>query len=167
MEKKYFPRRFRVYLPLLLLFGLLVFLMPTASKFNYDYKKGEPWMYETRVAQFDFPILKTESRNIRVRKQRRRWQEEYATASISLRSFAKRYIRTCVHHPQARGADLRGLFSKRLLILPWYTSIDGLARFSCGFFVLYHIAEKKAIRAEDFYEKSFAGWRNAVLFRRA
>ena len=60
MEKKYFPRRFRVYLPLLLLFGLLVFLMPTASKFNYDYKKGEPWMYETLVAQFDFPILKTE-----------------------------------------------------------------------------------------------------------
>lgn len=60
MEKKYFPRKFRVYLPLLILFVLLVFLMPTASKFNYDYKKGEPWLYETLVSQFDFPILKTE-----------------------------------------------------------------------------------------------------------
>lgn len=60
MEKKYFPRKFRVYLPLILLFILLVFLMPTASKFNYDYKKGEPWMYETLVSQFDFPILKTD-----------------------------------------------------------------------------------------------------------
>ena len=60
MEKKYFPRKFRVYLPLILLFVLLVFLMPTASKFNYDYKKGEPWMYETLVSQFDFPILKTD-----------------------------------------------------------------------------------------------------------
>lgn len=60
MEKKYFPRRFRVYLPLMAVFVLLVFLMPRASKFAYDYRKGEPWMYETLVSQFDFPILKTD-----------------------------------------------------------------------------------------------------------
>ena len=60
MEKKYFPRKFRVYLPLILLLVMLVFLMPTASKFTYDYRKGEPWMYETLVSQFDFPVLKTE-----------------------------------------------------------------------------------------------------------
>jgi len=60
MDKKYFPRKFRVYLPLILLFGLLTFLMPRASKFKYDYRKGEPWMYETLVSQFDFPILKTD-----------------------------------------------------------------------------------------------------------
>ena len=58
MEKKYFPRKFKIYLPLIVLTVLLVFLMPTASKFNYDYKKGEPWMYETLVSKFDFPILK-------------------------------------------------------------------------------------------------------------
>ena len=60
MEKKYFPKKFRVYLPLLTLLILLVFLMPRVSKFNYDYKKGDTWMYETLVSQFDFPILKTE-----------------------------------------------------------------------------------------------------------
>jgi len=60
MEKKYFPRKFRVYLPLILLLVMLVFLMPTSSKFTYDYRKGEPWMYETLVSQFDFPVLKTE-----------------------------------------------------------------------------------------------------------
>lgn len=60
MEKKYFPIKFKVYLPLILLFIMLVFLMPQASKFKYDYKKGEPWMYETLVSQFDFPILKTD-----------------------------------------------------------------------------------------------------------
>lgn len=60
MEKKYFPKKFRVYLPLLLLLALLVVLMPRVSKFNYDYKKGDTWMYETLVSQFDFPILKTE-----------------------------------------------------------------------------------------------------------
>lgn len=61
MEKMKFPRRFRVYVPLLCLFVLLTFLMPRNPKFNFDYKKGSPWMYETLVAQFDFPILKTES----------------------------------------------------------------------------------------------------------
>ena len=34
--------------------------MPRTAKFNYDYKKGTPWPYETLVSQFDFPILKTE-----------------------------------------------------------------------------------------------------------
>ena len=34
--------------------------MPRTAKFNYDYKKGSPWPYETLISQFDFPILKTE-----------------------------------------------------------------------------------------------------------
>jgi hypothetical protein len=34
--------------------------MPRTAKFNYDYKKGTPWPYETLISQFDFPILKTE-----------------------------------------------------------------------------------------------------------
>lgn len=61
MDKKYFPKGYRVYLPMLALFALLLALMPRASKFSYDYRKGEPWMYETLVSQFDFPILKTEA----------------------------------------------------------------------------------------------------------
>lgn len=65
MEKKYLPHKFKAYLPLIALFALIVFLMPRTSKFTYDYKKGEPWMYETLVAQFDFPILKTESQILR------------------------------------------------------------------------------------------------------
>ena len=64
MDKRSFPRQFRVYLPLIILYVLLLFLMPRISKFNYDYKKGEPWTHETLVAQFDFPILKTEQQLI-------------------------------------------------------------------------------------------------------
>ncbi|HBN01183.1 MAG TPA: hypothetical protein DD383_00885, partial [Rikenellaceae bacterium] len=30
------------------------------AKFSYDYRKGSPWSHETLLAQFDFPILKTE-----------------------------------------------------------------------------------------------------------
>lgn len=61
MEKINFPKRFRAYMPLIALFLLLVFFMPKSPKFNYDYRKGSPWMYETLIAQFDFPILKTEA----------------------------------------------------------------------------------------------------------
>ncbi len=61
MEKFNFPRKFRAYLPLMALFLILVFIMPRSPKFAYDYKKGAPWMHETLVAQFDFPVLKTEA----------------------------------------------------------------------------------------------------------
>ena len=60
MENVNFPRGFRVYLPLILLFILLVAIMPRSSRFSYDYKKGSPWQYETLIAQFDFPVLKTD-----------------------------------------------------------------------------------------------------------
>lgn len=51
------PRRL---LPLAIVFAVLVLFMPRTAKFNYDYRKGSPWPYETLVSQFDFPILKTE-----------------------------------------------------------------------------------------------------------
>ncbi len=47
------------FLPLILVFAVLVLLMPRTAKFNYDYKKGTTWPYETLVSEFDFPILKT------------------------------------------------------------------------------------------------------------
>ena len=60
MEKIHFPKSSKVYVPLILIFILLVFLMPRSSRFSYDYEKGTPWEYETLIAQFDFPILKTD-----------------------------------------------------------------------------------------------------------
>lgn len=60
MEKIRIPHSFKAYLPLIGLFLLLVFIMPRSPKFNYDYRKGSPWMHETLLAQFDFPILKTD-----------------------------------------------------------------------------------------------------------
>ena len=60
MEKINLPRGYKVYLPLIVLFLGLVFLLPRNPKFNYDYRKGSPWMYETLISQFDFPVLKTE-----------------------------------------------------------------------------------------------------------
>ena len=51
------PRRI---LPLAVVFAVLVLFMPRTAKFNYDYRKGSPWLNEDLVSQFDFPILKTE-----------------------------------------------------------------------------------------------------------
>ena len=69
MENRKFIRGFKTYLPLVLLLALLVLLMPRSGKFNYDYKKGSPWMYETLVAEFDFPVLKTGDELIREKEQ--------------------------------------------------------------------------------------------------
>ncbi len=59
--KRKFPHSFKVYLPLVVVFAVVLALLPRSRDFNYDFKKGSPWMYETLIAQFDFPILKTES----------------------------------------------------------------------------------------------------------
>lgn len=60
MDKVRFPSSKKVYLSLLALAVILLFILPRVGKFSYDYKKGSPWMYETLVAQFDFPVMKTE-----------------------------------------------------------------------------------------------------------
>lgn len=60
MEKINFPKKLKVYVPLILMFVLLTLLMPRSLRFGYDYSKGTPWKYETLIAQFDFPILKTD-----------------------------------------------------------------------------------------------------------
>ncbi len=38
---------------------ILFFLFPSAGKFKYEYQKGRPWMHETLIAPFDFPVHKT------------------------------------------------------------------------------------------------------------
>ena len=69
MEKIKIPRSLRAYLPLIGLFLLLVFIMPRSPKFSYDYGKGSPWMHETLLAQFDFPVLKTEAQMLEERER--------------------------------------------------------------------------------------------------
>ena len=61
MKSVRFPKQFRVYAPLIVVFLVLVFVFPKTAKFSYDYKKGSPWMSEDLVAQFDFPVLKSDA----------------------------------------------------------------------------------------------------------
>lgn len=39
---------------------LIYFLFPREGKFRYEYTKNTPWMHETLVAPFDFPVYKPE-----------------------------------------------------------------------------------------------------------
>ena len=59
----------RRLLPLAIVFAVLVLFMPRTAKFNYDYRKGSPWPYETLVTDFDFPILKTEEQLLEEREK--------------------------------------------------------------------------------------------------
>ncbi len=61
MEKPGLPRDYKVYIVLVALLIALVLMFPRTGRFNYDYKKGSPWLYETLIAKFDFPILKTDA----------------------------------------------------------------------------------------------------------
>lgn len=61
MEKSRIFQGARTFVPMVILFALIVLFMPRSGKFNYDYRKGAPWMYETLVSEFDFPVLKTEA----------------------------------------------------------------------------------------------------------
>lgn len=54
------PYRILRFLPLVALFVLLTLIFPRSAKFSYDYRKGSPWNHETLIAQFDFPLLKTD-----------------------------------------------------------------------------------------------------------
>lgn len=60
---------YRVLVPLVVLFVILMIIFPRTAKFTYDYRKGSPWAHETLLAQFDFPILKTDEQ---IREERSR-----------------------------------------------------------------------------------------------
>lgn len=60
MDRRIFPHNWRVYVPLVIVYVILVLLLPKEGKFRYHYQKGRPWMYETLISPMDFPILKTD-----------------------------------------------------------------------------------------------------------
>lgn len=51
---------YKILVSLLLVVCLLTVMMPRKGIFKYTYQKGGTWNYETLVAPFDFPVLKTE-----------------------------------------------------------------------------------------------------------
>ncbi len=40
---------------------LIIYMLPREGKFRYEFQRGRPWMHETLIAPFNFPIYKTEA----------------------------------------------------------------------------------------------------------
>ncbi len=55
-----FPHKGKIYIALLVLAFVIFMLLPRSAKFKYDYKKGSVWEYDDLVAQYDFPLLKSD-----------------------------------------------------------------------------------------------------------
>lgn len=70
MDREIFPKGWKVYLPLIAVFAVLLFLLPRDGKFRYHYQKGRPWMYETLISPIDFPILKSEQELLKEKEER-------------------------------------------------------------------------------------------------
>ena len=61
MKQRKLPTGPKIYLPLVLAMVIFAFMLPRNPRFSYEYKKGEHWKYESLIAEFDFPLLKTEA----------------------------------------------------------------------------------------------------------
>ncbi|RLD47310.1 MAG: phosphohydrolase [Bacteroidetes bacterium] len=41
---------------------ITVFILPHSNKFKYEFQKGEPWKHRSLIAEFDFPVYKTDAK---------------------------------------------------------------------------------------------------------
>ncbi len=57
--KKHSNSIYRV-IAFLVAIAIVTYLLPKTAKFKYEYSKGRPWMHETLIAPFDFPIYKSQ-----------------------------------------------------------------------------------------------------------
>ena len=39
---------------------ITVFILPHSNKFRYEFQKGEPWKHKSLIAEFDFPVYKSD-----------------------------------------------------------------------------------------------------------
>ena len=105
---------YRVLIPLVVLFLVLTLIFPRTAKFSYDYRKGSPWSHETLLAQFDFPILKTDEQ-IREEKSRSK------SVVIPYYRYRQDIVDNC--RKAAEGIDMGGYSYLRPLIV---ASVDGI-----------------------------------------
>lgn len=105
---------YRVLIPLVVLFLVLTLIFPRTAKFSYDYRKGSLWSHETLLAQFDFPILKTDEQ-IREEKSRSK------SVVIPYYRYRQDIVDNC--RKAAEGIDMGGYSYLRPLIV---ASMDGI-----------------------------------------
>jgi uncharacterized domain HDIG len=89
---------YRLYVALSVLFVACFLLYPNQGKFPYQYQKGSTWTYETLIAPFDFPLLKTESEMMREREEKASQVIPYYTFHNDYSSRIEAFNRQRVPH---------------------------------------------------------------------
>ena len=105
---------YKVLIPLVVLFVILTLMFPRTAKFSYDYRKGSPWSHETLIAQFDFPILKTEE-------QLREERSRNKAVVVPYYRYRQDIVDNC--RKAAEGIDMGGYSYLRPLVL---SAMDGI-----------------------------------------
>lgn len=77
-------KNYRIYICFIVLATLMILLYPKEGKFQYEYQKGRPWVYETLISPIDFPILKTEEEMLREKEERASETIDYYTYDASV-----------------------------------------------------------------------------------
>jgi putative nucleotidyltransferase with HDIG domain len=54
-------KKWKIYFFFLLSIAAVSAIFPRQAKFGYEFQKGKPWLHETLVAPFDFPIYKSDA----------------------------------------------------------------------------------------------------------
>ncbi len=147
MENINFPNKFKVYLPLMALFLVLVFIMPRSPQFNYDYKKGSPWGHETLVAQIDFPVLKTDAQLMEEREKAGSYVVPYyrldkKVASQSMKAVSEIDMGACSDAKMPISDALSVLYAKGIIAVS--AADDGQHSESEG--LMYVQKERRAIK---------------------
>ena len=57
-------KNYRTYICFIVLAVLMLLLYPREGKFQYQYQKGRPWVYETLISPIDRPVMKVFSGSI-------------------------------------------------------------------------------------------------------
>ena len=77
-------KNYRIYICFIILATLMIVLWPREGKFQYEYQKGRPWVYETLISPIDFPILKTEAEMLKEKEERASEMVAYYTYDPSV-----------------------------------------------------------------------------------
>ena len=70
-------KNYLIYICFIVLGIGMLLLYPKEGKFQYEYQKGRPWVYETLISPIDFPILKTEAEMLKEKEERASETIEY------------------------------------------------------------------------------------------
>ena len=99
---------FLVILYLTVCIALLLYFMPrNSSSFTYDYQQDKPWRYSSLIAEYDFPVLRTEQEQHHLRDSIARsfmpyYQQLPEVAETQLAAFERDY-----HNQQFKGVGLQ------------------------------------------------------------